>query len=70
MTTPTPPHPLHALTTFELSRYRRELEHSLRSLPTQAPARAQLQQQLAQAMAEQDSRTQIYQANQPGPGGR
>jgi alpha-ketoglutarate-dependent taurine dioxygenase len=68
MTTPQPPHPLGALTTFELSRYRRELEHSLRSLPGQAPARAQLQQQLAQVMAEQDSRTQICQANGYGPG--
>src|SRR5690349_15144770 len=27
MNTPQPPHPLHALTTYELARYRRELEH-------------------------------------------
>ena len=29
-----PAHPLHALTTYELSRYRRELEHALKALPT------------------------------------
>jgi hypothetical protein len=54
-----PAHPLHALTTYELSRYRRELEHALKSLPTQAPVRAQLQDKLAQVMAEQVSRLDI-----------
>ena len=54
-----PKHPLHALTTFELSRYRRELEHALRSLPTQAPVRTQLQRKLAQVMAEQDDRAKL-----------
>jgi hypothetical protein len=39
-----PRHPLPALTTYELSRYRRELEQALKSLPTQAPVRAQLQE--------------------------
>ena len=29
-----PEHPLHALTTYELSRYRRELEHALKTLPS------------------------------------
>ena len=70
MSTPQPPHPLHALTTFELSRYRRDLEHSLWSLPGQDPARAGLQQQLAQVMAEQESRAQIHQAARPGSAGR
>jgi hypothetical protein len=54
-----PPHPLHALTTYELSRYRRELEQALKSLPTQAPVRTQLQGKLAQLKAEQDSRLNI-----------
>jgi hypothetical protein len=54
-----PPHPLHALTTYELSRYRRELERALKSLPTQAPVRIQLQDKLAQVKAEQDSRLNI-----------
>jgi hypothetical protein len=52
-----PRHPLPALTTYELSRYRRDLEHALKGLPTTAPARQQAQQQLAEVMAEQDSRT-------------
>ena len=54
-----PPHPLHALTTYELSRYRRELEQALKSLPTQAPVRTQLQGKLSQLKAEQDSRLNI-----------
>jgi hypothetical protein len=56
-----PPHPLGALTTYELSRYRRQLEHALKALPGHAPVRELLQQRLAEAMAEQDSRTA------PGP---
>lgn len=59
-----PEHPLHALTTYELSRYRRELEQALKSLPTQAPVRAQLQDKLGQVKAEQDSRLNI--AADPG----
>jgi len=56
--TPEPPrHPLPALATFELSRYRRDLEHALKGLPTTAPVRQLVQQQLAEVMAEQDSRT-------------
>jgi hypothetical protein len=34
-------------------------EHALKSLPTTAPVRVQLQQKLAQVMAEQDSRAKI-----------
>ena len=41
----------------ELARYRRELEHALNRLPGHAPVRELLQQRLAEAMAEQDSRT-------------
>jgi hypothetical protein len=54
-----PPHPLPALTTYELARYRRELEHALAALPGQAPVRGQLQQRLAEVQAEQQSRAQI-----------
>jgi len=32
-----PEHPLHALTTYELLRYRGQLEHALRTLPEHAP---------------------------------
>ena len=31
MTVEQPAHPVHALTTYELKNYRRELEHSLRA---------------------------------------
>jgi hypothetical protein len=54
-----PPHPLHALTTYELSRYRRELEHALTASPGPAPVRGQLQQRLAEVQAEEQSRAQI-----------
>ncbi len=53
MTAPQPPpDPLAALSPYDLSRYRRELEHALKALPGHAPARALLQQQLAGVMAE------------------
>jgi hypothetical protein len=67
MSTPQPSHPLGALTTFELSRCRRDLEYSLKNLPGQAAVRAQLQQKLARVMAEQESRAQIHQASRSGP---
>jgi vacuolar-type H+-ATPase subunit D/Vma8 len=54
-----PPHPLPALTTYELARYRRELDHALDVLPVLVPARALLQQRLAEVVAEQDSRATI-----------
>ena len=62
MATPQPPpHPLPALTAltaYDLSRYRRELEHALKALPGQAPGRGLLQQRLGEVMAEQDARAQ------------
>ena len=54
-----PKHPMHALTTYELARYRRELEHALQALPEHAPVRELLQAKLAEVLAEQDSRTRI-----------
>ena len=53
------PHPLDALTTYELSRHRRPLEHALKAVPGHDPARAGLQQRLAAVQAEQHSRTTI-----------
>lgn len=58
-TPPAPPHPLEALTTYELSRYRRQLEHALKTVPGHDPARAGLQQRLADVQTEQHSRTAI-----------
>jgi hypothetical protein len=57
-----PQHPMHALTTYELSRYRRELEHALKVLPEDAPVRELLQDRLAEVFAEEDSRTRIADA--------
>ena len=50
-----PEHPLHALTTYELSRYRRQLEHALKDLPEHAAVRELLRAKLA----EQESRVAI-----------
>jgi hypothetical protein len=61
-----PPHPTHALTTYELKNYRRELEHSLKTLPERAEVRALLQQRLTEVLAEQDSRDRLHQTNRMG----
>jgi hypothetical protein len=53
-----PAHPLHALTTYELRDYRRDLEHALATLPGQAEARGLLRRRLADVVAEQESRAQ------------
>ncbi len=63
MTIEQPPHPVHALTTYELRNYRRELEQSLGALPEHGAVRVVLQQRLAQVLAEQDSRNRLHQAN-------
>ena len=54
---------MHALTTYELRNYRRELEHSLKTLPEHAQVRALLQQRLAEVLAEQDSRNRMQHAD-------
>lgn len=54
-----PEHPMHALTTYELSRYRRGLEHALKELPDHAPVRELLRGKLAEVLAEEDSRAKI-----------
>jgi hypothetical protein len=54
-----PKHPLHALTTYELRSYRRELERAIVFFDRQdpvPPARAQLQTRLDDVLAEQDER--------------
>ena len=64
MTVEQPAHPVHALTTYELKNYRRELEHSLRALPEHVAVRVLLQQRLAEVLAEQHSRDQLHEANE------
>jgi hypothetical protein len=54
-----PKHPMYALTTYELSRYRRELEHALTALPEHAPVRELLQGRLAEVLTEEESRARI-----------
>jgi hypothetical protein len=54
-----PRHPLHARATFELSRYRRDLERAIAFFDTKdpvPPARDDLQARLDVVLAEQDSR--------------
>jgi hypothetical protein len=63
MTIVQPPHPVQALTTYELRNYRRELEQSLGALPEHVAVRVILQQRLAQVLAEQDSRSRLHRAN-------
>jgi len=62
LTVEPPEHPLHALATYELSRYRRELEHALKALPQHAAARELLRGKLAEVLAEQESRVVIADA--------
>jgi hypothetical protein len=59
-----PQHPVDALTTFELSNYRRELEHALTAPPAgtspeHAAARELLQDRLGEVLGEQESRARI-----------
>jgi hypothetical protein len=61
-TVPPPKHPMHALTTYELTRYRRELEQALKTLPEDVPVRGLLQGRLAEVLAEQESRSRIRDA--------
>ena len=56
MSVPQPPHPVGALTTSELSRYRSDLEHALQAQHGPGPSRGVLQARLAEVLAEQDDR--------------
>ena len=60
-----PDHPLHQLTTFELSSYRRRLETAIALVSGQDPAAlvpADLQVRLRDVLAEQDDRARIAHA--------
>ncbi len=65
-TVETPRHPMYALATYELARYRRELEHALKTLPGHAGVRALLQQRLTDVLDEQQARTQLHEASRTG----
>ena len=60
-----PKHPLHALTTFELRDFRRQLENAIAFFDRQDPVpavRGDLQARLDQAVAEQEDRKRIADA--------
>jgi hypothetical protein len=60
-----PKHPLHALTTFELADYRRQLANAVAYFDAQdpvPPVRADLQASLDAVLAEQESRKRIADA--------
>jgi hypothetical protein len=59
LTVAQPKYPLHALTTYELRDYRRELEHSLKLVPEHTAALGQIKERLAEVLAEQESRMAI-----------
>jgi hypothetical protein len=54
-----PKHPLHALTTYELRDYRRDLENSLKTITPGAAIQAELQRRLDAVIAEQESRARL-----------
>jgi hypothetical protein len=60
-----PKHPLHAMTTYELRDYRRELESAIAFFDRQdqvPPARDRLQASLDAVLAEQEERARIAHA--------
>ena len=54
-----PKYPVHQLTTSELTRYRRELEHAVKGISPDAPAHTELRRKLGVVLAEQDEREKI-----------
>jgi hypothetical protein len=57
-----PRHPLHALTTYELADYRRQLERAIAFFDAKdpiPPERDRLQARLDAVIAEQDDRTRL-----------
>ena len=60
-----PKHPLYAMTTYELSEHRRQLEQAIGFFDRQEPvppARARLQARLDDVIAEQDDRSRLADA--------
>jgi hypothetical protein len=60
-----PRHPLHALTTFELRAYRRQLENAIAYFDARhpvPPVRDDLHAKLADVLAEQDDRARLARA--------
>ena len=53
---PQPNHALHALTSYELRDYRRDLEHAIKGISADAPVQADLRRRLDAVIAEQEDR--------------
>jgi len=60
---------MSALTTYELARYQRELQHALKTLPGHAEVRTLLKQRLTGVLTEQQARTQLHEASRTGTTG-
>jgi hypothetical protein len=58
-----PKHPLHALTTYELRDYRRDLERAIKEIPPDASVQAVLHRKLDAVIAEQDDRARLAAAD-------
>jgi hypothetical protein len=54
-----PKHPVSQLTTSELTRYRRELEHAVQDISPEAPVQTELRRRLDVVLAEQSEREKI-----------
>jgi hypothetical protein len=54
-----PKYPVSQLTTSELTRYRRELEHAVRGIAPDAPVQTELRRRLDVVLAEQSEREKI-----------
>ena len=54
-----PKHPLHALTTYELRDYRRDLENAIKNNAPDAAIQAELRRWLDVVIAEQESRARL-----------
>jgi hypothetical protein len=54
-----PKHPAHALTTYELRDYRRDLERAIQGIASDAPVQAHLRRRLDAVIAEQEDRARL-----------
>jgi hypothetical protein len=64
---PQPPHPLYALTTYELKDYRRLLERAIGDkVIGSAPIAADLREKLSEVLTEQEQRQRIRNGERKG----
>jgi hypothetical protein len=54
-----PPHPLSAMTTYELRDYRRQLEQAIKGIAPDAPVQVDLRTKLDAVLTEQDDRSRM-----------